>query len=46
MTDANRLSDNILQEIGHLKLNYTDESEEELIEEVGKVLEKHTFLFA
>lgn len=43
MTDANRLSDAIFQEIGHLKLNYIDESEEELIEEVRKVLEKHMF---
>lgn len=43
MTDANRLSDTILQEIGHLKLNYIDESEEELIEEVGRVLENIRF---
>lgn len=44
MTDANRLSDTLLQEIGHLKLNYS-ESEEKLIEKVSKVLEKYTFLF-
>lgn len=40
MTDANRLSDTLLQEIGHLKLNYSDESEEKPIEKVSKVLEK------
>lgn len=43
MTEANRLSDSILKEIGLLKLNYTDESEEELIEEVSKVLKMHPF---
>ncbi|CAG05591.1 unnamed protein product [Tetraodon nigroviridis] len=32
MADANRLSDAILQEIGHLELNIIEESEEELIE--------------
>lgn len=37
MTDANGLSDT-----SRLKLNYIDESEEELIEEVSKVLKNHT----
>lgn len=44
MADADRLSDTILQEIGHLEFNYIDESDEELIEEVSRILEKK-FIF-
>lgn len=45
MTDANGLSDTILQDVSHLEFNYIDESEEELIEEVSRALEKHKFIF-
>lgn len=45
MTDANRLSDTILQDVSHLEFNYIDESEEELTEEVSRALEKYKFIF-
>lgn len=45
MTDANRLSDTILQDVSHLEFNYIDESEEELIEEVSRAFEKYKFIF-
>lgn len=45
MTDANRLSDTILQDFSHLEFNYVDESEEELIGEVSRALEKYKFIF-
>lgn len=45
MTDANRLSDTILQDVSNLEFNYIDESEEELVEEVSRALEKYKFIF-